>query len=63
MTDSIYLLQPDKSLVKVSQVDYMQERDLQTLLNQYPELIPGAQIDPNVPRRWLVVRSEAGIPH
>ncbi len=63
MTDSIYLLQPDNSLVQVSQSPYLQERDLQQLLDQHPELLPGAQMNPEVPRRFLVIRSEAGGPN
>src|SRR5947209_18003517 len=63
MSDSIYLLQPDNSLVQVSQAPYLAESELQRLLDQHPELLPGAQIDPEEPRRWLVVRSEAGVPN
>ncbi len=62
ISDSIYLLQPDASLLEVKQAPCGQERDLQDLLDAHPELIPGAQINPDVPLRWLVIRSEAGVP-
>lgn len=63
MTDSIYLIQPDNSLVQVHQVSYSMERDLQQLLDRHPELLPGAQMNPEAPRRFLLIRSEAGIPN
>ena len=63
MSDSIFLLQPDNSLVEVTQAPYALEHDLQQLLDRHPELLPGAQISPEAPRRWLVVRSEAGVPN
>jgi hypothetical protein len=63
MSDSIFLLQPDSSLVEVTQAPYALEHDLQKLLDRHPELLPGAQISPEEPRRWLVVRSEAGVPN
>jgi len=62
MKDSIYLIQPDNSLITVSQAPYVQEADLQRMIDQHPELLPGAQIDPDSPRRWLMIRSEASIP-
>jgi hypothetical protein len=31
-------------------------------LARYPDLIPGDDVDPDVPRRWLLIAREAGVP-
>lgn len=38
------------------------EADLQELLAAHPDLLPGAMIDQERPRRWLLVKREAGVP-
>jgi len=35
---------------------------LQDLLARYPDLLPGDQIDPENPLRWLLVSREMGVP-
>jgi hypothetical protein len=62
MTDSIHLLRPDGELVEVTVSPYEAEAHLQQLLANYPSLLPGAQISPRDPRRWRLIRREAGIP-
>lgn len=39
-----------------------EERELQQLLAQNPGLLPGDQIDPENPRRWLLIRCELPVP-
>jgi hypothetical protein len=39
-----------------------EDRDLQQLLAKTPDLLPGDQIDPEDPRRWLLVRRELAVP-
>ena len=41
---------------------YDPESLLQELLADYPNLLAGEQMNPYSPRRWLLVRREAGIP-
>jgi hypothetical protein len=41
---------------------YATEDDLQDLIAQQPELLAGALINPRDPRRWLLIRREAGVP-
>lgn len=60
--DSIYLLHPDGELVPVQLAPYEFEDEIQGLLERHPELLPGAQIDPESPLRWLLVKREAGVP-
>ena len=62
MTGSIYLLDGDGHLEPMSEQSYDSERLLQELLAKYPDLLAGEQMNPDSPRRWLLIRREAGIP-
>lgn len=62
MSDPIYLEAADGRLTRVDRVAYTREKDIQNLIDQHSELLPGDQIDEAGPPRWLVSRSEAGIP-
>ena len=63
MSDPIYLIGADDQLTRVDRVGFALESDLQRLIDRHPELIPGGAVDASNPRRWLVIRSEAGIPN
>jgi hypothetical protein len=41
---------------------YLTEDELQTYLADYVDLLPGDQINPEAPRRWLLVAREMGVP-
>lgn len=41
---------------------YESEELLQKLLDEYPDLLAGNQIDPKNPRRWISIAREFGIP-
>jgi hypothetical protein len=62
MTDQIFILRDDGTLVPVPVSAYDSEDTLQKFLAGCPDLLAGAQIDPPNPRRWLLVRREAGVP-
>jgi hypothetical protein len=62
MSDSIFLVGDDGSLTEASGTAYEAEAQLQELLAGNLDLLPGAQIDRDNPRRWLLVKREAGIP-
>ena len=62
MSDSIFLVGDDGSLAEMTSAAYDTEADLQKLLADNIHLLPGAQIDQDSPRRWLLVKREAGIP-
>jgi hypothetical protein len=62
MSDSVFLVSEDGSLTKAAGATFAAEADLQELLAAYPDLLPGAQINPDSPRRWLLVKREAGVP-
>ena len=46
----------------LEETGYLAEVVLQELLARYPELLAGDQIDPENPRRWLLVTREMGVP-
>ena len=62
MSDSIFLQADDGSLTEVSGTPFAAEADLQELLARYVDLLPGAQINRDSPRRWLLIKRAAGIP-
>ena len=51
-----------KNVKEMLETAYPTEDDLQHLLALKPALLPGDQINPDVPREWLLVRREMGIP-
>lgn len=63
MKGQIFLFSKDQNrLIPMQEVPYPQEEVLQNWLSGYPELLPGDQIDPENPRRWLLVKAEMGVP-
>jgi hypothetical protein len=62
MSDSIFLVGDDGSLTEVVSTAYEAEAELQKLLAENIQLLPGVQINQDNPRRWLLIKREAGIP-
>lgn len=62
MPGGIFLLDSDGGLTEMTETTFAAEVDLQKLLARHPGLLPGDQIDPDTPRRWLLVAREVGIP-
>jgi len=62
MTGRIYLLNDNADLVGMEEKTYDSENLLQELLANHPDLLAGDQIEPESPRRWLLVKREMGIP-
>ena len=59
----IFLIDPQKkALIPMPEATFVAEAQLQSYLADYPDLLPGDQIDPDAPRRWLLVARELGIP-
>jgi hypothetical protein len=52
----------ENQLAEMVETPYDREDILQVLLERYPDLLPGDQIDPDEPRRWLLVSREVGVP-
>jgi hypothetical protein len=60
MSDSIFLMGDDGVLTEVTSTAYDTEADLQRLLADHVHILPGAQINRDRPRRWLLIKREAG---
>ncbi len=57
-----FLIREDGSLVGLDHEAIAVESDFQALLARYPDLLAGDQVDPEDPRRWLLIAREIGIP-
>ncbi len=62
MSDGVFVLRDDDTLVEMTGQPYASEDRLQGLLAKYPDLLAGEQIDSQKPRRWLLISREAGLP-
>ncbi|WP_045222183.1 hypothetical protein [Desulfonatronum thioautotrophicum] len=60
-TDNILLVNDRNELERVPQHNYETESRLHELVDKYPDLIVGDQINPDDPPRWILVKREAGI--
>ncbi|MGB4067996.1 MAG: hypothetical protein WBK08_08200, partial [Nitrospira sp.] len=58
----MFVVHKDGRLIEMVEQPYDSEKLLQALLSQYPSLLAGNQIDPEAPRRWLLVSREYGVP-
>jgi hypothetical protein len=59
----IFLVAQDRGQwIPMVETPYTEEEILQRALAHYPDLLPGDQINPEEPRRWLLVQRELGIP-
>ncbi len=62
MSDKIFLLKDDDELLEMVETAYDSEALLQQLLEDYPALLAGDQIDPAEPKRLLLIRREMTVP-
>jgi hypothetical protein len=62
MPGNIYLIQNDGKLHAMSEQPYSNEDLLQKLLEDYPELVGGDQLESTIPRRLLLISREYGVP-
>jgi hypothetical protein len=62
MSDSIFLVGDDDSVIEAPSTAYNAEAELQELLAGNLDLLPGTQINRANPRRWLLIKREAGVP-
>jgi len=59
----IFLINDSGKVAKeMLETSYETEEILQWLLVMKPDLLPGEQINPEAPRRWLLVKPEIGVP-
>lgn len=61
MSEAIYIESNDE-LIRMELDAFSKEDDFQNLLERFPDLLAGDQISPGSPRRWLLIKREAGVP-
>jgi hypothetical protein len=60
---SVYVMHADGSTQLMDNIRCKSEDlELQRILEQNPDLLPGDQIDPEDPRRWLLIKREMPVP-
>jgi hypothetical protein len=57
----VFLRRGDE-LVEMTEQPYALEDHLQELIERHPNLLAGDQVDPDAPRRWMLLSREAGVP-
>lgn len=62
MKEQIFVLNKDRKLVELNESKFINENQFQELLENYPKLISGSQINPDNPRKWLLISREFGVP-
>ena len=62
MSGKIYLLDERSQLRAMTESPYDSEELLQRLLADHPDLLAGDQMNPENPRRWLLVAQEMSVP-
>ncbi|GJE72943.1 hypothetical protein [Methylorubrum podarium] len=62
MSDGVYMIRDDNTLVEMRSSPFESEELLQRLLATHPSLIAGDAVDPNHPRRWLLIAREQAVP-
>ena len=62
MSGHIFNIQDDGKLVEMNESPFSNEDIFQSLLEQYPNLLAGDQINSAEPRRWLLICREMGVP-
>lgn len=62
MKGSIYVIAESGDLVELTERSYDSETLLQKLLSDHPRLLAGDQINPEDPRRWILIKREKSVP-
>jgi hypothetical protein len=62
MNGKIFVVDGSCGLHSLSEQEFGTEDNFQALLETYPDLLPGDQINEAAPRRWLLVSREYGVP-
>lgn len=62
MYSSIFVIDKDNNFVEMKQTQFETEDIFQNIIEKYPNILAGEQINPNDPRRWILVSREIGVP-
>ena len=61
MAEKIYVMDEQGNLEPLEESRFEQEDHLQALIANHPQLLAGEQINPDSPRRWILISREQGI--
>lgn len=61
MADGIFFIKDDGQLLEMNSHEFLSEEDFQKLIENYPNLLAGSQIDQENPRKWLLIKREFGL--
>jgi len=59
---TIFHIDENNRAVQLHEVKYESEDLLQRLVAQYPDILAGEQINPENPRKWILISREMGVP-
>jgi hypothetical protein len=62
ISSGVFVFTDKKTLVPMEPAEFASEDDLQSMLAEFPSLLSGDQIDPTMPRKWLLVKREKAVP-
>jgi hypothetical protein len=62
MSGKIFALNEGGALIGLEQEKYKDEDFFQSLIEKYPEILAGDQINPDNPRDWILISREMGVP-
>jgi hypothetical protein len=61
MSGKIFALRDGEGLTELIQTPYENEDFFQTLIEKHPEILAGEQINPDNPRKWVLISREMGV--
>ncbi len=62
MQEQIFIINDNGKLIEMNEANFISEDVFQKLLENYPALLAGSQINKTNPRRWLMISREMGVP-
>ena len=62
MSGKIYVIRDGEELTELAQSLYSDEDFFQGLIEKYPDILAGDQINPENPRKWILISREMGVP-
>ena len=62
MSGKIFAFHSDGELRELTQSQYSDENFFQTLIEKYPAILAGDQINPDTPRQFVLISREMGVP-
>ena len=59
---TIFYIDENNQAVQLHEIKYESEDLLQHLVEKYPDILAGEQINPDNPRKWILISREMGVP-